>query len=181
MRRPLLFFVPIVLSLPALAQIPAGPTPTADKEQHHECVRVKHMNDGDTFTCYRAKGKSIRVRTAATDAPETGQRHATQAKARLAQLVGPGSKAACYKLDPNKRLVCRMRTSDGRDVAELMIGEGHTWYLEAFNAEDGPALAAYYRGLQQQAQATSRGLWQDADPMLPRECRDLKALGKPCR
>jgi endonuclease YncB( thermonuclease family) len=87
---------------------------------------------------------------------------------------------ACYKVDRFQRQVCRLKTTDGRDVADVMLSEGLAWYPEDFSAEDVPSDRERYRRLQREAQAAKRGLWVVPDPMPPKECRQRRRTGLSC-
>jgi endonuclease YncB( thermonuclease family) len=121
------------------------------------------------------------VRVASIDAPETGQAYWRAARARLRELTAPGSTVDCYKVDRFQRRVCRLKTSDGRDAADLMLSEGLAWYPEDFSAEDEPSDRGRYRHLQAKAQEAKRALWSEPDPMPPKECRHRRQAGLKCR
>jgi endonuclease YncB( thermonuclease family) len=145
------------------------------------CAETRGHHDGDTFTCVPESGDQVFiVRVASIDAPETGQAYWRAARARLRELAAPGSTVACYKVDRFQRQVCRLKTTDGRDVADVMLSEGLAWYPEDFSAEDVPSDRERYRRLQREAQAAKRGLWVVPDPMPPKECRQRRRTGLSC-
>lgn len=147
-----------------------------------QCVDTRRHHDGDTFTCSPGQGASaFVVRVASIDAPETGQAYWRAARARLRELAAPGSTVECYKVDRFQRHVCRLKTIDGRDAADLVLSEGLAWYPEDFSAEDEPADRERYRRLQLEAREAKRGLWAEPDPMTPKECRQLRLAGSRCR
>jgi len=161
--------------LPALAV-------TADKPPVSlRCAQTRGHHDGDTFTCVPESGeKAFIVRVASIDAPETGQAYWRAARARLRELAAPGSTVACYKLDRFQREVCRLKTTDGRDAANVMLSEGLAWYPEDFSGEDEVSDRARYRRLEVEAREAKLGLWSQRDPMPPKECRQRRKTRLRC-
>lgn len=90
-----------------------------------EAARCRAV-DGDTLAC-----GTERVRLMGLDAPELrGQclrewHAARAARARLQQLVAGGVQLERRGTDRYSRALAIARTRDGRDVAVIMIGEGH--------------------------------------------------------
>lgn len=146
------------------------------------CVETTGHHDGDTFTCKSASAPvdEFVVRVASIDAPETGQAYWRVARSRLRELAAPGSSVECYKVDRYDRRVCRLRTSDGRDAADLMLSEGLAWYSEDYANEDTFHDRERYRRLQAEAQAAKRGLWAELDPKTPKTCRKRRQSGLAC-
>lgn len=145
------------------------------------CASTFGHHDGDTFTCVPEPGDdAFIVRVASIDAPETGQGYWRMARSRLRELAAPGSTVDCYKVDRFKRRVCRLRTPDGRDAADLMLSEGLAWYPEDYASEDAPADRERYRRLQMEAQETKRGIWTVPEPMSPKTCRTRRHSGMSC-
>jgi endonuclease YncB( thermonuclease family) len=60
------------------------------------------------------------------------------ARAALRELAAPGSFVDCYKVDRYERRVCRLKTEDGQDAADLMLSESLGWCPEDFASEDAP-------------------------------------------
>lgn len=146
------------------------------------CTDTRKHHDGDTFTCVPGSGTdAFVVRVASIDAPETGQAFWRTARTRLRELAAAGSVVHCYKVDRFNRHICRLRTPDGRDAAELMLSEGLVWYPEDYAAEDPPANRDRYRRLQAEARSAKRGLWIEPDPMPPKNCRTRRQSGLTCR
>lgn len=90
-----------------------------------EATRCRAV-DGDTLAC-----GTERIRLIGLDAPELRARcdrewHAARAsRARLQQLVAGGVQLERRGTDRYRRTLAIARTRDGRDVAMVMIGEGH--------------------------------------------------------
>lgn len=171
-----------VAAVACLALVACGHTPDAPQSSH-QCANAQGHHDGDTFTCVPADGQtaSFVVRVASIDAPETGQAYWRMARGRLRELAVSGSSVDCYKVDRYERRVCRLRTKDEQDAADLMLSEGLAWYPEDFSAEDEPIDRERYRRLQSKGQAAKRGLWSQPDPMSPKECRQHRQAGLRCR
>jgi endonuclease YncB( thermonuclease family) len=144
------------------------------------CTETSNHHDGDTFTCMPEQGSKFVVRVASIDAPETGQAYWRAARARLRELAASGSVVDCYKVDRYDRRVCRLKTSQGRDAADVMLSDGLAWYSEDFAGEDAPAARERYRRLQTEAQAAKRGLWIEPSPTSPMTCRKRRRDGLRC-
>lgn len=144
------------------------------------CEGTSHHHDGDTFTCEPKEEAQFVVRVSSIDAPETGQAYWRVARARLRELTAPGSLVDCYKVDRYKRRVCRLKTKDGQDAADLILSDGLAWYSEEFAKEDSPADRERFRRLVAQARAAHRGLWAEPDPMPPKTCRQNRRAGLKC-
>lgn len=151
-----------------------------DETPSVRCAETSGHHDGDTFTC-ATTADSFVVRVASIDAPETGQGYWRVARSRLRELAAPGSSVDCYKVDRYERRVCRLKTKDGQDAADLMLSEGLAWYAEDFAKEDQPSDRGRYRRLQAEAQSAKRGLWAEPDPMQPKVCRERRRAGQRCR
>ena len=123
------------------------------------CSGTANHHDGDTFWCDSKEEGRFIVRVASVDAPETVQAYWRVAHARLRELAAPGSFVDCYKVDRYERRVCRLKTKDGLDAADLMLSEGLAWYPEDFANEDAPVDRERYRRLVAEAQVARRGLW----------------------
>ena len=146
------------------------------------CAETSNHHDGDTFTCAPGDGAAaFVVRVASIDAPETGQAYWRVARARLREVASQGSTVRCYKVDRYERHICRLRTADGRDAADVLLSEGLAWYLEDYADEDAPADRERYQHLQAEARLAKLGIWSERDPMPPRTCRELRRAGGSCR
>ncbi len=90
-----------------------------------EATRCRAV-DGDTLAC-----GTERIRLMGLDAPELRARcdrewHAARAsRARLQQLISGGIQLERHGADRYRRTLAIARTRDGRDVAMIMIREGH--------------------------------------------------------
>lgn len=156
------------------AQVPeAAPQPV-------RCTGTSNHHDGDTFTCAPEQGSKFVVRVASIDAPETGQAYWRVARARLRELAAPGSMVDCYKVDRYDRRICRLKTKDGKDAADIMLSDGLAWYPESYGGEDAPADRERYRRLQGAAEAAKRGLWVEPNPTSPMTCRQRRRDGLRC-
>lgn len=155
--------------------------PLSTRASGTRCETTSRHHDGDTFTCEPKEEAQFVVRVASIDAPETGQAYWRVAGARLRELAAPGSFVDCYKVDRYERWVCRLKTKDGEDAANLLLLEGLAWYPEDFANEDLPDDRERYRRLQVEAKAAKLGLWAEPDPMPPKDCRQRRRTGLSCR
>lgn len=133
--------------------------------------------DGDTFDIETALHGRQRVRLHAVDTPERVQAHGAAAGDALTALLRDARiEIDCYKRDARDRAVCRV-SADGRDVQLALLEQGLAWHYRAFADEQTREEMRSYRAAEKQAQAQRRGLWRDADPLPPWECRSrLRAL-----
>lgn len=145
------------------------------------CSLLRSVHDGDTLTCVSKDRGSFVVRFAGIDAPETGQAYWRVSRDRLRELAGPGTVADCYKKDQYGRQVCRLRSPNGDDLADKMIGEGLAWHASRFADEQTSEERTRYARLEAEARQAKRGLWADLDPMPPTECRRAKQERGKCR
>lgn len=146
------------------------------------CVTTSSHTDGDTFRCTTSQA-SFTVRLSSIDAPETGQTFALESRNRLAQLTPGGTLVDCYKLDAYGRSVCRVYSATGVDVQARLLLDGLAWYnvnspfrfVEQTDYEQDE-----YPVYMLTAKAASRGLWAQASPQSPWDCRAVRAIGGTC-
>ncbi|WP_409993944.1 thermonuclease family protein [Roseateles albus] len=81
---------------------------------------------------------------------------------------------SCYKQDRYGRQVCRLKTSAGKDAADIMLSEGLARYPETYVHEDQPVDREGYRRLHAEAHGAKRGLWSEPDPMSPKARRQRR-------
>lgn len=125
-------------------------------------VRVDKVVDGDTVVLQ--DGRSLRLR--GIDAPEVrhgdrpGQYYGRQAAMMLGALVSGRMVTldrAELSADRYGRLVGRMRLSDGREVATVMVEEGCAFVYP--HQGDDPELMALLLAAQVRAMNAARGFW----------------------
>lgn len=174
----------IALFLALLANPSFVPAQTASLDQFTAtCVDARSHHDGDTFTCLTESvtHRSIRVRFAGIDAPETGQAYWRASRDKLRQLATPGSTVDCYKQDRWGRFVCRLKTAQGRDAADDMLLAGLAWHSVKYADEQSPKERERYTALEAEARAAMKGLWHEPWPQPPWECRAVRRKGEHCR
>ncbi len=133
---------------------------------------IVSTGDGDTLRVNQS-GKSITVRVACVDAPETAQQPwGSQSAARLKQLLPPGQ-------------IVQLRTVDrdryGRTVGELFLGSNQSVGMEM--VKDGMAVVypqyingcaankAQYLQAEAEAKQSRRGVWSDPKFAMPWDFR----------
>jgi len=169
-------------SLPASAQTPPAPAQPPHQPFKATCAKVVNINDGDTFRCVRSNGTAFPVRVASVDAPESKvQRSAEASREKLVELAVDGSRVVCSGNLSHQRWVCRVFTPQQEDVGTRLIEAGAVWYASAFAHEVPATYRLLYAKRQSEARADRIGLWADADPMRPWQCRKRMDVGKPCR
>lgn len=133
--------------------------------------RVIAILDGDSFVLLDRKGAQHRIRLAAADAPEWGQRGRVRSKENLSRLVAERDvRAHCDETDPSGRRVCKVLQGSA-DVGLEQIRAGYAWWVRD-HARDQPAEdRAEYERSERQARDAKRGLWKDTHPVPPWEWR----------
>ena len=134
-------------------------------------ARVVKIMDGVTIETLDSARHTERVRISGIDAPERKQAYGTQARQRLADLVG-GREVTVYwdKRDRYGRTVGKI-TVDGRDVGLTMIRDGFAWWYWKYADEQNPADRMLYETAELAARKAKRGLWSERDPMAPWDYR----------
>jgi len=127
---------------------------------------VAHITDGDSLIV-TSGGREVQVRIADIDAPELDQPHGEQAKSALNALVsGREVRLDLISGDAYRRIVARVFV-DGRDVAEMLVRDGHAWVRREYAHES--ALIPF----EERARAAKRGLWAESAPVAPWVWRKL--------
>jgi len=134
-------------------------------------VTIISTGDGDTLRVNQ-QGKSITVRVACVDAPETAQQPwGSQSAARLKQLLPPGQGVQLRTVD---------RDRYGRTVAELFLGNqsvGMTMVKDGMAVvypqylNGCPANKAQYLQAEATAKQARRGVWSDPKFVMPWDFR----------
>lgn len=137
---------------------------------------VTSVVDGDTVDVRLADGRTLRLRLAAVDAPETSCK-SMRSEARLAACVEQaqpgGREAAAWMMRQALGQPAQVRlsgeTSYGRQVGQLLIGgrdlgwellvHGHGCYAERYRNALPEADRNRYAEAQRQAQQQQRGMW----------------------
>ena len=135
-------------------------------------------HDGDTIKLETDAPGVIPIRLSGADTPEVGQAYWKAARHYLRSLVtGQKTTAWCYKLDRYDREVCHVRVGN-QDIGQALIAAGYGWYAFQFAAELTDEQRLAYPEAERRASAGRIGLWQEADPMPPWECRRLIRANK---
>jgi micrococcal nuclease len=127
--------------------------------------QVIGISDGDTLTVLVDK-KTIKIRIAEIDAPESKQAFGTRSKQALSDL--------CYRVVADVEEVSRDRygrtvarvSCGGKDVATSQVRGGMAWVYDRYSYPSSPLYP-----LQEEARVARRGLWADAAPVAPWEWR----------
>lgn len=121
------------------------------------------------------------MRIAGIDAPETGQAFWKASRDLLHKLAIPGTRAERYKKDAYGREICRLKSPAGGDIAEAMLRHGLAWHAVRFAHEQTLDESARYSHLEKEANQGKLGLWANASPMAPWDCRQLRLKKESCR
>lgn len=132
--------------------------------------RVIGVQDGDTIEILdttTTPPTPVRIRLAEIDSPEKKQPFGMAAKQYVSSLVyGKIVTAIGKKKDRNGRLIADVYTADGLHLNSEIVRNGYGWHYVQYSKPDSPLA-----GLQREAQAAKRGLWQDTAPVPPWEYR----------
>lgn len=139
------------------------------------------FDDGDSFELRLSPRRTVSIRLHAIDAPEREQPHGEAAKQALIDAIaGRPVRVDCYKRDPRGRYICRAWA--GADDLQLrLLQQGHVWHLTMYLDEQTVDERSTYARAQAQARAERRGLWKQAWPMPPWNCRNESRRLQPCR
>jgi len=129
---------------------------------------VSRVQDGDSIKMVISGTGELTIRLRSIDSPELDQPYGVVARDFLSDKIsGTNIGAHCYKKDRYNREVCTLFTQQGEDINALMLSAGLAWHYLEFADEQSPSERNRYRDYEAQAKATSRGLWQDSDPVAP--------------
>jgi micrococcal nuclease len=157
------------LSIGLLAALLLSPLAAAQTR----LATVTRVSDGDTLWVRMEDGGARRkLRLVGIDAPELCQPHGVEARTALAALVLGRRIAIESRYDDGYGRALAQVTLDGQDVARWLVTRGHAW-SPGFRWHPGR-----YAEEQRRAQAARAGLWEQHEPMSP---RDFRASHGPCR
>lgn len=138
-------------------------------------------HDGDTIKLQTTERGVLNIRFSGADTPETGQAYWRAAAGFLkSQVDGKETTVWCYKRDRYDREVCHVRTGN-QDLGQALIEAGYAWYAHQFASELSETQRLAYLEGERRARGLRIGLWQEADPMPPWECRRMKKAKQHCR
>lgn len=165
-----------LLALPLIAELVACSSNAsfsqADKQQEPITGKVIGIIDGDTYDLLTPEKKTIRIRTAAIDAPERGMPFYKVSKQYLAKLCF--GKTVTLKEDARDRydrIVAFTYLKDSTEVSAEMLKAGMAWHFKKYNSNEELAR------LEIDARNARIGLWVDKDPMEPWRNRKLHRSG----
>jgi endonuclease YncB( thermonuclease family) len=128
---------------------------------------VKAVHDGDSY-----KLDSVWVRVLGMDSPEVISNHITANQAggkeagNFARELLKGKKVTpqYFGRDKFKRPLVKLLI-DGKDIAEIMLENGHGWYL--YSAKLTPEERDRYKQAVKRAKANKAGIWGAAEKPIP--------------
>ena len=125
-------------------------------------AKVIGVSDGDTISILKS-GAPVKIRLHGIDCPETGQDFGTKAKRRTSDLVFGGI-VTISPVDTDRygRTVARVRLKNGKDLHQILVGEGLCWWSDKYAPNDETL-----RALQARARAEKLGLWSRPDAVAP--------------
>ena len=159
------------------------PAPAVERDVNYRLAgRIAAVEDGDTVTLETRDGTRFRIRLSDIDTPEVydeaqpnaacacagrperlGQPRGTEAgRALRAWAEGRPATAACYSIDRFGRPICHVAV-DGRDLSLEQARAGWAWVSE----RPEWLRRVETRAAVEEARASRRGLWADAEPLAP--------------
>jgi len=144
----------------------------AKKEKQTLTGKVIGIVDGDTYDLLTPDKETLRIRTAAIDAPERGMPFYNVSKQYLAKLCF--GKMVSLKIDARDRydrIVAFTYLPDNAEVSIEMLKAGMAWHFKKYNTDKDLAQ------LEIEARNARKGLWVDKDPMEPWRNRKLHRSG----
>lgn len=131
--------------------------------------KVIKISDGDTITLLLKGNEQKKLRLAEVDCPESGQPFGKNAKQfTSAQVFGKTVKFIETNKDRYGRSVAKVYYDNVKYLSKELIKAGMGWWYFSYSKD------ASLRQLQQNAQRTKVGLWQDVHAMAPWEYRKMK-------
>jgi len=126
---------------------------------------VVSIQDGDTLTVH-VSHEMVRIRLINIDAPEKKQAFGNRSRQSLGDICA-GKKAVVDDrgLDRYGRTLGKV-TCDGVDANAEQVRRGLAWVYVMYAPKD-----SHLYGIEAEARAARRGLWQDANPVPPWEWR----------
>lgn len=142
---------------------------------------VVSITDGDTVTVLDSTKQQHKVRLAGIDAPEKAQAFGNASRQNLAQLVFHKTVTIEFEmLDRYQREIGKVLVG-GTDANLEQVKSGLAWHYKQYQREQSPVDRRTYSDAETLASSSRRGLWRDASPMPPWECRKLKKEKQECR
>lgn len=132
--------------------------------------RVVGISDGDTLTVVAGR-KSVKVRLAEIDAPESKQSFGTESKESLSDLCHQRSAVVDDRGRDDYGRTVGVVYCDGVDASAEQVRRGLAWAFDRYGRRE----STMYR-LQNEARAARRGLWADSNPIAPRDWRREQRL-----
>lgn len=135
---------------------------------------VVGVADGDTITVLDADKIQHKVRLTGIDAPEKKQAFGARSKQSLSDLVFNKSiTVETTKRDRYGRELGKVVVG-GRDANLEQVRAGMAWHYKKYERTQPTIDAQVYAEAENEAKASKRGLWADADPTAPWEWRHSK-------
>jgi endonuclease YncB( thermonuclease family) len=123
--------------------------------------------DGDSLVVLDERRRQHRVRLAAIDAPEQGQRYSNRSRDHLGSMARRQHVVVIWdKRDSYGRLVGVVYL-DRRDINLEQIRAGYAWWYRAYAAEQSYDARVSYERAEREAREHRRGLWADQNPVPP--------------
>jgi len=136
--------------------------------------RVVSVADGDTVTVLDAAKMQHKIRLSGIDAPEKAQAFGNRSKESLSGLVfDKPVTVETEKQDRYERAVGKVLVND-IDVNLVQVQRGFAWHDKEYEREQSANDRKLYDFAEQEARATRRVLWRDAEPLAPWEFRKAK-------
>jgi endonuclease YncB( thermonuclease family) len=133
--------------------------------------RVVSVADGDTVTVLDASNTQHKIRLMGIDAPEKKMPYGNRSKQSLSDLVFDRQVQVEYsKKDKYGRTVGKIIIG-GMDANLAQVKAGMAWHYKEYQREQTVEDRAAYAQAENEARASKRGLWKDADPVPPWDWR----------
>ena len=130
-------------------------------------ITIVGITDGDTFKGLTSDNQQIKCRIYGIDAPEKKQAYGQKSKQYLSDLIF--GKRVHIKIQGKSfdRYVVWVYI-DGKDISAEMIKAGMAWHYKEYDKSEE------YSNLESIARNNRIGLWNDSNPVVPRNFRKVK-------
>lgn len=135
---------------------------------------VVSVSDGDSITVLDRQLREHKIRLNGIDAPEAGQEFSQASRRHLAKLVSGREVLVIWQMtDRYERELAKIMV-DRMDINLEQLRAGMAWYFREYERDVPEEDRENFDAAEREARSERRGLWQQLNPLPPREYRARK-------
>lgn len=135
---------------------------------------VVSVSDGDSITVLDRQLREHKIRLNGIDAPEAGQEFSQASRRHLAKLVFGREVLVIWQMtDRYERELAKIMV-DRMDINLEQLRAGMAWYFREYERDVPEEDRENFDAAEREARSERRGLWQQLNPLPPREYRARK-------